>query len=432
MTEQVQARKKTRGMGRTFKPKYKRADGTAYECSTWWIGYYHRGKEIRESSESQNEALARKLLRQRLGELSQGKVIRNAEKVTFEQLAEDLRNDYITNDKRSLRSADLSIKHLRESFGGDRAPDVSTDRIRSYIAKRQREIAERRKEIARRKREEASRKRQKARFSNGHGAALLEKALWLEQESEELERKKPSNASINRELSALKRMFKLAIQAEKIYSSPHIPGLEEHNARQGFFDHGSFLTIRENLPDYLRDPVTFLYYSGWRIGEMKGLRWADVDLEGKVVRLRPDISKNKDGRVLPLAVFGETSELLEIFERAWETRRPDCPFVFQLEGEPVGDIRKSWKRATRAAGLMGRVPHDFRRTAVRNLVRAGVREKVAMAITGHKTRSIFDRYNIVDEADLAEALEKVQSYLQKQPKRAKVAVLRRSETREHA
>src|SRR5262249_41757619 len=129
-------------------------------------------------------------------------------------------------------------------------------------------------------------------------AKILAEANWLEVRAKKFER--ISNASINRELAALKRMFSLAVQAGKLSTKPYVPTLEENNARQGFLDHGSFLLLRENLPDYLKDPVTFLYLSGWRVSEMKALEWRDVDLAGKVVRLRPEISKNKDGRLLPL------------------------------------------------------------------------------------------------------------------------------------
>jgi integrase len=174
--------------------------------------------------------------------------------------------------------------------------------------------------------------------------------------------------------------------------------LEENNARQGFLDHAGFLSLREVLPAYLKDPVTFLYHSGWRVSEMRALEWRDVDLSGKVVRLRPEISKNKDGRLLPLE-----GELVAVFARAKDLRRLDCPYVFHADGQKIGDFKKAWKTACKKAGIEGTLVHDLRRTAVRNMVRAGVRERVAMALTGHKTRSIFDRYNIVSEADLHEA-----------------------------
>ena len=158
-------------------------------------------------------------------------------------------------------------------------------------------------------------------------------------------------------------MFSLALQANKLSRKPHIPTLEETNARQGFLDHGSFLALRENLPDQLKDPVTFLYLSGWRVSEMRALEWRDVDSTGSVVRLRPEISKNKDGRVLPLR-----GELLALMERARTNRRLDCVRVFHINSKPVGDFCKSWATACRKAGLAGTIIHDLRRTAVRNMV----------------------------------------------------------------
>ena len=326
--------------------------------STWWIGYSHRGHEYRESSGSDSEAQAKRLLKKRLGEIGRGRLIGPVEeKVTFDAMAQDIQRDYETNGKRSLRSVTLSTTHLRQFFGLDRALDITTDRIRSYISHRQSEGA--------------------------------------------------SNASINRELAALKRMFSLTIQAGKLSSRPYIQTLEENNARQGFVDHGGFLALRKALPDHYQDPVTFLYLSGWRSGEMKAVGLRDYDRPGRLLRLRPEISKNKDGRLLPLR-----GELLEVVERAWQRKRLDCPYLFHVDGQPIGDFRKSWNKACEEVGLSEILIHDFRRTAVRNMVRAGVPERVAMSRSGHKTRSIFDRYNIVSEADLAKASEQLDSYLQ--------------------
>ena len=94
-----------------------------------------------------------------------------------------------------------------------------------------------------------------------------------------------------------------------------------------------------------------------------------------------------------------------------------CPWVFHRQGKPVKDFRNVWQLATREAGCPERIPHDFRRTAVRNLVRAGVPENVAMMLTGHKTRSVFDRYDIVDENDLRDAVQRLASASQR-PKRS--------------
>jgi len=342
-------------MGRVFK-----------RGSVYWISYYHRGKEFRESSESDNESTAKKLLKKRIGEVAQGR-LRGAkqDRLTFDDLAQALLADYQINGRRSLRSARLSISHLRKFFAFDHAVDITTDRIKAYAADRQKE--------------------------------------------------KAANASINRELAALKRMFSLAVEDGRLNHSPYIPTLEEDNARQGFVDHGAFVSLRAKLAEYLRDPIAFLYLSGWRLGEMKTLEWRDVDLSGKVVHLRPEISKNKDGRLLPLS-----GELLEIMDRARGRRRADCPFVFHRNGEPIGDFRKAWWTACKGAGLSPILVHDLRRTAVRNMVSAGISDRIAMTLSGHKTRSVFDRYNIVSEADLAQAAERLQAHLDIQPSNAKI------------
>ena len=371
-----------KGMGRIFK-----------RGEVWWVAYSHRGHEYRESTKTagtKGETLAGKLLKKRIGEIGRGRLIGpNEEKVTFEAMAKDLVNDYKTNGKRSVRSAELSVRHLHGFFALDRAVDITTDRIRAYIADRQSTDA--------------------------------------------------ANASINRELSALKRMFTLAVQAGRLATRPHIPMLDEENARQGFVDHESFLALCNALPDYLQDPVAFLYYAGWRVSEMRGLEWRDVDLPGRVIRLRPELSKNKTGRVLPLS-----GELLEVIARAADRRRLDCPSVFHVDGQPIGDFRKAWWKACITVRLGAMVPtgkltpagepeltyqgltrHDLRRSAVRNMVRAGIPERVCMALSGHKTRAIFDRYNIVSEADLTEAADKLHTHLQqRQP--ARVVPLRAS------
>jgi integrase len=162
---------------------------------------------------------------------------------------------------------------------------------------------------------------------------------------------------------------------------------------------------------------------GWRKGEILGLEWRDVDRDAGVVRLRPELSKNYDGRVLPLS-----ERLRKMIKRRWKARSLKCPRVFQKDEHPIGDWRKTWTRSCVAAGLFRvlnlgeknerKVPlklfHDLRRTVVRNLVRAGVPERVAMTITGHKTRSVFDRYNIVSEIDLKRATSCLAEYVSTQ------------------
>lgn len=135
------------------------------------------------------------------------------------------------------------------------------------------------------------------------------------------------------------------------------------------------------------------------------LTWQQVDLEAGTVRLEVGSTKNGDGRLFYLTdelhalLVGQRQEVL--------ARYPDCPWIFPRHGKPVKKSNRSWNRACRELGLAGKIPHDFRRTAVRNMVRAGIPERVAMQMSGHKTRSVFDRYHIVSDGDLREATQKL-------------------------
>ena len=158
--------------------------------------------------------------------------------------------------------------------------------------------------------------------------------------------------------------------------------------------------------------------SGWRKNEVLSLIWSDVDREGHRVTLRRELSKNGEPRVLPL-----TGALVELIERRWRAREYKvgkrdtelAPFVFHRRGHRIVDLRKAWKPACEAAGLAGLLFHDLRRSAVRNMDRAGVSQPVAMSITGHKTVSVYQRYRIVNEDDRREALERTLASLKAAP-----------------
>ena len=342
----------------------KRGFGGVYlRGSTYWIRYWYRGKEFRESSGSDSEVKATKLLKERIKQMGRPQFIGPVEeRVTFEDLAELVRIDYSVNQRRSADKLGCRIAHLSEAFALARAVDITADRIRAYVAERQQTGA--------------------------------------------------TNATINRELAALKRAFNLAVEAQRLAHAPHIVMLDENNARQGFVDHAEFRALREHLPDHLRDAITFLYLTGWRVSEMQSLEWRDVDYGGQVVRVRPVNSKNKDSREIPFNLFPELSEILA---RARDQRRLECRFVFHRGGKPLRDFRVAWATACANAGLGKILVHDLRRTAVRNLVRAGVPERIAMELTGHKTRAVFERYNIVSSNDKQSALQKLVSYLDAQP-----------------
>lgn len=241
------------------------------------------------------------------------------------------------------------------------------------------------------------------------------------------------NATINRELAALKRMFNLGARQTppRVDRIPHIPMLKENNVRKGFFEHGDFLALRDALPEYLKGFATFGYKTGWRKAEIETLTWSQVDREQGIVRLEPGDTKNDDGRTVYL-----DSELQEVFKAQWEKRKAAkkiLPYVFPNEDgtDRIKDFRGAWQKACKESEVGKRLFHDLRRTAVRNMVRSGIPERVAMMISGHKTRSVFDRYNIVSDSDLKLAASRQEAYLKSQIVTKQLQSLNSSKTRQN-
>lgn len=212
------------------------------------------------------------------------------------------------------------------------------------------------------------------------------------------------NATINRELAALRRALTLGRADNRVRPVPRFETLPEHNVRRGFFELEEAERVIPFLPDYLQDLTRFAYYSGWRRGDITGLTWGMVNREERLIL----IERTKNDRSRLLALEGE---LWAIIERRY-AERGLVPWVFHRHGQPIRTFRKAWATACQAAGLEGRHFHDFRRSTVRNLTRAGMPEKIAMDMTGHKTPSVFQRYNITSEEDLREASRKLQGYLE--------------------
>lgn len=179
-----------------------------------------------------------------------------------------------------------------------------------------------------------------------------------------------------------------------------------YNTRKGFFEHSDYDGLLAALPSYLRPVIAFAYRTGWRKGEILNLTWDRVDLREGLVRLEAGDTKNDEGRTVYL-----DPELKTILKQQFKERRLGCPYVFHRGGEKIEGFRKSWIAACKEIKQDGRLFHDFRRTAIRNLVRAGVPERVAMMISGHKTRSVFERYNIVSPEGLRQAALRQDAYL---------------------
>jgi len=352
-----------RGLGRVFQPTYSdRKTGERKAIPTWWIQYSVRGERIRESSHSHNRPAAVRLLKLRSNEAQSGRPVGPViERTAFEDLATILVDDYKANGRKSLESIERALKHLRGFFGDYKARDITADRVTAYVAARQQEKA------------------------------------------------KPS--TINRELAALRRAFTLAERAGKVAQRPKFATLQEHNTRTGFFEPSQFQALIDELPSYLKAVFRCAYITGWRVqSEVLTRRWEHVDFDGGWLVLEPGETKNDEGRQFPL-----TPELralleaqLEHIKGIAEATGRSVPWVFPHDdSSPIRDFRGAWQSACERAGLSDRIPHDFRRTAVRNLERAGVPRSAAMKMTGHKTESVYRRYAIVDSAMLKEAAVKL-------------------------
>jgi integrase len=308
------------------------------------------------------------------------------ERVRYEELAADLLNHY----KKDGSIYVPAEPHLRKFFAGWRAVDITADKLREFVRKRQEEGA--------------------------------------------------SNGTINRSLAALRQMFILAVEARKIRRAdvPVIKLLEERNVRIGFVDDEQYEKLaRFYLELWWRAYLAVAYNFGWRKGNMLNLRVRQVDLLNQTICLYPGTTKNDEGQTVKM-----TTEVYELLCECVRGKEPDDYVFTRHDGRPVRDFTKKWRNACIALGLgrlvcescglqvtkparnrrcsnckengldgqlkyRGLLIHDLRRSAVRNLERSGVPRSVAMKITGHKTEAVYRRYAIVSESDLAEAARKL-------------------------
>jgi integrase len=341
----------------------------------WWVKYYRNGRPIRESSGSSKESDAINLLKIREGDIAHGLPVNpKLNRIRFDEAAEDLKTEYAVNGRRSADELERRIRlHLLPCFGGRRLAMISTADVNAFILKRQKDV-------------------------------------MVVGETE----RKYSNGEINRELTTLKRILNLARQNGKLMHVPYVPMLKERNVRTGFFEREQFGRLLAHLPAAIRPAVQFGYITGWRIpSEILRLQWRHVDFEARVVRLDPHTTKNDEGRTFPFTdALEQVLEAQKAEHDHLKAKDVICPWVFnrsnrKVKGKRITTFVKAFRAACTKAGCPGRIPHDLRRTAVRNLVHAGVPERVAMQMTGHKTRSVFERYNIVSECDLVEAARKL-------------------------
>lgn len=376
------------GEGRIYRPTYKdKATGERRQLAVWWVQYTDprrpKGKEqVRESSGCEERKVAARLLRERLDDLAKGRPTGpDIERTTVADLHEMIANDYRKNGRRTLGRIEECWQHLKGFFGeAEKVIAIDEARIDAYAVHRQCEGAK--------------------------------------------------NATINRELACLRRMFRLGARARRVGRRPDVTLLRENNRRKGFMEAGEVTAIVDNLPADLKPVAEVAYITGWRVAsEILTREWKHVDFEAGFLRLEPGESKTDEPRMFPFTpelreVLGRERERTTAIEQA---RGRIIPWVFHRSGEPIRTFRRAWLTACAKAGVPGKIPHDFRRSAVRNLERAGVPRSAAMAMVGHRTESIYRRYAIVDTAMMRDAAVKLGQFHEAQknaPARPKVVAMK--------
>ena len=324
----------------------------------WWIKYHRHGRPFRESTHTTDWNKAGKMLKTRLSEINQGTFMGpQLERTKVDELAVMFVRDYRINSRKSLEDAETRWnRHLRPFFGGMRAIDVTSEQLARYVDNRQQEEA--------------------------------------------------ANATINRELAALKRMFRLGQQSTppKVIRSPKFPKLAENNIRKGFLEDGQYRKLIDYCPElWFRSLVECGRTYGWRVSELLSMRVNQLDVAQRVIRLEPGTTKNRDGREVLM-----TDSVHNLLSALVHGKSADDYVFTRANGRPVRDFRGTWQNACAHAGVPDLLFHDLRRTGARNLRRAGVAEGIIMKIGGWRTRSVFERYAIVSRSDMNDAILKLQ------------------------
>ena len=348
-------------------PRRRRGEGRVLRhplTGGWYIALYWKGREQRlsvakllgKSPQAVTEQDAWRALRQQrktiLSDRYRGP---QAERLTVKEVVEDYRRHLALRNASGLRGNQAKFDRVETDLGDVRVAELKTPTIERWTA------------------------------------SLLEKGY--------------APGTVDTTLGCLRSALNYARKSDRLASAPYIPMLHPDNARRVFFEREEVARLIALLPAPLDAAVRFASLTGWRHEEVLGLSWAWIDRAGGVITLPR--SKNGSGRTVPLV-----GELAALIDTLWESRKhgPLCEWVFHRKGKPVRWIAGPWKLACAQAGIPGKVFHDLRRTAVRDMVRAGVSETVAMTISGHRSRSIFDRYNITSERDREQALLRTDAY----------------------
>jgi integrase len=342
-------------------PRKTDGSGTLYlRGDIWWVKIRVDGRPVYESSKSTKKSDAiklrdRLLARKARGELSGG----SADKALIGELLDDVLKSDVKASTRYVWEKVIE-KNIRPFFGKTKAQRLTTDQMDQYRKKR-----------------------------TGEGR---------------------SDATVNRELSILRTAFHNARKRTppKVLVVPYFPIVAETNIRKGFLTDEQYDKLRDELPHELKALFVTAYITGLRRGEITAIQWPQVDFEAGLITLERGETKTGEPRSVPI-LDGDMRDLLTAAKKERDEKWPHSPWVFTRDGKRILDFRWSWDEACKRAEVPGLHLHDLRRTAVRNMRRAGIPQVIRMKISGHKTDSMERRYNIVDADDLQMAKELLQN-----------------------
>ena len=354
--------------------------GTWLRGGVWWIYFSHHGKRVRESARTEDRAAAERLLLTRRLEIAEGRYLGNPGQAKVSDLLALVVTDYESAKKRSLPQLLTRVeKHLKPGLGSVLCADFRKHHAESY---------------------------RRDRYAAG-----------------------ASVATINRELEILRRAFRLGTEEEPplVARTPKIAMDAEDNAREGFVEHDQYLALREELPPYLRLMASIGYHVGLRAGMIRRLQWSWVDFGRKRISI-PKRGRNRGNKRNPAAVpfIGDMEALLSQAKAERDHRHPDNRFVVSVAGRKVNDSitsGKGWRAAVRRAGLDGLIFHDLRRSAVKNMVDAGVPIDRAKQISGHKSNAMFERYDILGGKSFERTAEQMREFDQRRDEETRSGVV---------
>ena len=342
-------------------PRKSDGSGTLYlRGDIWWVKIRVDGRPVYESSKSTKKSEAIKLRDKMLAKKSRGELSGgSADKVLITDLLDDVLKSDIKPSTRYVWEKVIE-KNIRPFFGKVKAQRLTTDLMDKYREKRK-----------------------------GEGR---------------------SDATANRELSILRTSFHNARKRTppKVLVVPYFPIVAETNIRKGFLTDEQYDKLRDELPAELKGLFVTGYITGLRRGEITAIQWPQVDFEAGLITLAKGETKNDEPRSVPI-LDGDMRDLLVAAKKERDEKWPSSPWVFSRQGERIVDFRWAWDEACKRAGVPDLNFHDLRRTAVRNMRRAGIPQVIRMKISGHKTDSMERRYNIVDSEDLQMAKELLQN-----------------------